>query len=93
MANIIAQLNFASVRQWVDAKRSVEQTRGVTSVEVKSLSPRSATLSINFQGDIGSLRQSLQQVGLNLNDPQTAYGQVNGSPIYQLTQGFRASAY
>jgi len=93
MASIIAQLNFSSVREWVDAKRSIEQTRSVQSVDVKSLSPRSATLNINYQGDIGGLRQSLQQVGLNLNDPQGGYALVNGSPIYQLTQGVRTGAY
>lgn len=93
MANITAQLNFNSVRQWVDTKRSLERARGVKSVEVKSLSPRSATVGVNFQGDIGTLRQSLQKVGINLNDPQTSYGQNSGSPIYQLTSGFRPGAY
>lgn len=93
VANIIAQLNFSSVRQWVDAKRKIEQTRGVASVEVKSLSPKSATLNINFQGDVGGLRQSLQQVGLNLNDPPVSFGQGGGTPIYQLTQNFNAGTY
>ncbi len=86
VGSLIAQLNFNSVREWVDIKRSVERAYGVKSIEVKSLSPRSATVGVNFQGDVQTLRQSLQQVGVGLNDPQNRYTNtgMGQAPIYQL---------
>lgn len=81
LTNIVAQLNFNSVREWVDVKRSIERAYGVQSVQVKSLSPRSAMIGINFQGDVGTLRQSLQSVGVGLRELPAQ----TGAPItYQL---------
>lgn len=85
-SSLMAQINFGSARQWVNAKKSIERARGVQSVLVKSLSPQSATLMINYVGEIQNLRTALQQQGVGLNDPQTQYTQTNagGAPIYQL---------
>ena len=84
--SITAQLNFTSVREWVDTKRTLERTRGVKSVQVKSLSPRQATMDINFQGGIQNLRYALQQANITLNDPRTQYTQTGTgqAPIYQI---------
>lgn len=89
VGNITAQINFNNVREWVEIKRSVERAYGVKSLEVKSLFPRSAMIKINFQGDIQMLRQSLQRVGVGLNDPQSQYSNASNAgmgqaPIYQL---------
>ncbi|HPF77670.1 MAG TPA: DUF2066 domain-containing protein [Alphaproteobacteria bacterium] len=64
VSSITAQVNFNTVREWVDAKRSIERAYGVQSVEVKSLSARHAMVGVNFQGSVDALRQSLQQVGI-----------------------------
>jgi hypothetical protein len=84
--NIIAQLNFNSVREWVESKRKIENARGVKSVEVKSLSPRTATLAINFNGGIENFQGALMQQGIGLNNPAPQYPQNAGgqSAIYQL---------
>lgn len=87
---MVAQVSFSTMRQWVDTKRSLERTRGVRNVSVKSLSPRRATLTINYQGGIENLRESLGKNGLGLNDPLTQYNQMNmgQSAVYQLTPRF-----
>ena len=85
--NILAQLNFNSVREWVESKRKIENTAGVHSVEVKSLSPRTAMLAINFNGDIGSFQGALMQQGIGLNSPpppQYPQGAGMQPPVYQL---------
>lgn len=86
---LVAQVNFSTMRQWVDAKRSLERTRGVASINVKSLSPRSATLVIDYQGSVENLRGALGQNGLGLNDPLTQQGQMmNGGAVYRLSPRF-----
>lgn len=82
---MIAQLTFTTVRQWVEAKKKLERANGVQSVQVKSLSPRSATLAIQYQGGLANLRNVLRQAGMGLNDPTTQYGAgANNDTIYQL---------
>lgn len=84
--SITAQINFSTARQWVETKKSIERARTVKSVQVKSLSPRSATLGIDFVGDIQNLRTALLQQGVELNEPGTQYTQTGAGqqPIYQL---------
>lgn len=72
----VAQLNFSSAKEWVETKRALERARGVQSVMVKSLSPRSATILINHQGDIQTLKQSLTIVGVGLNDSVPQNGMI-----------------
>lgn len=81
-----AQINFSTVREWVEIKRSIERAYGVKSVQVESMSPRSAKVKVDYQGELDSLRQSLQRVGVGLNNPQTVYTQTGAGqpPIYQL---------
>ena len=86
---MVAQLDFNTMRQWVDTKKTLERTYGVKALSVKSLSPRSATLTISYQGGIENLRAAMQRDGIGLNDPLTQYGQANASTsqgaIYKIT--------
>ncbi len=82
--NIMAQLTFNNVREWVDTKRLIESTRGVQSVEVKSLSPQTATVAINFRGGLDGMRQSLQQQGIGLSS-SNMNGADGSMPIYQIS--------
>lgn len=77
---LIAQVGFNNMRQWVGTKKSIESAHGVRGLSVKSLSSRGATLAINYQGDVGNLRESLRVNGVGMNDG-------NGS-IYQLSPSF-----
>lgn len=94
-ASLTAQINFSTARDWVETKRSIERARGVKSLQVKSLSPRSAVLVVTYVGDIQNLRTSLQQQGVGLNDPQTQYTQTGAGvpPLYQIYSSRRAGQY
>lgn len=79
-ATITTQVNFSSVREWVQMKKTIETLPNVSSVIVQSMSPRAAVLNIKFKGGEENLRQGLSQKGLVLNNaPQ---GQ-----IYQIMRG------
>jgi hypothetical protein len=82
--NIMAQLSFNDVREWVGTKRRIEGTRGVETVEVKSLSPQTATVVINFRGSLDNMRQSLQQQGMGLSDVNMN-GADGSMPIYKIS--------
>jgi hypothetical protein len=80
-AMITAQLNFFSVREWIETKRKIEGIRSVSALQVQSMSPRAAMLGIKFTGGEENLRAALAQAGLSLNNPPQ--GQAQGL-IFQL---------
>lgn len=84
---LVAQINYSTMRQWVDAKKSIERSYGVKVINVKSLSPRAATMIVSYQGSVENLRQSLGLNGIKMNDPLTQYGQADASKsgVYQMT--------
>jgi len=88
--NLIAQVNFNNMRQWVNTRKSIEQARGVRGLSVKSLSARGATLGISYQGGVDNLREALRANGVGMNDPLTqAAGAANESSyIYRLTPSY-----
>ena len=83
---MVAQVGFTTMRGWVDTKNSIERSYGVSGVNVKSLSPRSATIIVNYQGSVDNLRASLQQNGVDLNDPLTQAGQGG---VYKISSQYR----
>jgi hypothetical protein len=68
-AVIAAQLNFSSVREWIETKKKLEAMAEISTLQVQSMSPRAAILSIKFKGGEERLRSALSQVGLSLNNP------------------------
>ncbi len=68
---LLAQLQFSNARQWVEAKKSIEAINGVDTLQIKSLSARSATVNINFLGSVDSLRAALFQQDIRLNNAPT----------------------
>ncbi len=83
---IVAQLGFSTMRQWVDAKKSMERSHGVRAVNVKSLSPRAATVTINYQGSVENLRANFGRNGIDMNNPLTQAGTISAErgQVYQL---------
>lgn len=81
---ITVQLSFASIREWVETKKTLDLAQGIQSINVQSLSPRNVTMVIEFKGGVDRLRNTLRQSGMGLNSPRTAYGGAVQSPIYQL---------
>lgn len=84
--NISAQINFASMQEWVQTKQSLERITGSQNIQVRSMSPRSAILDIQHQGNVENLRNILAQAGLTLNYPPV--GQ-----IYQINRAIPAQIY
>lgn len=74
---LVGQLQFSNARQWVEAKKAIEAIGGVKTLQIKSLSSRSATLEINFVGSVDAFRSALFQQGVRLNNAPT-------DGIYQL---------
>jgi len=88
--NIVAQVDFSTMQGWVNTKRSLDNSYGVQGVNVKSLSPRSATVIVSYQGGIDNLRNSLGQNGLSLNDPLTQGGQAGAAGgIYKISTTYQ----
>ncbi len=69
---LLAQVEFTTMRGWMDTKRAIENTSGVRGLSVKSLSPRGATVIVSYQGGLDVLRTSLGQNGVQLNNPLSA---------------------
>lgn len=90
--SLTAQVNFNSAREWVEIKKALEATQGVNSVNVKSLSTRIATLSVNYQGNVESLRSTLQRAGIVLNAPNKISPDGSGG-IYKIYKTQRNSNY
>ncbi|HPD83704.1 MAG: DUF2066 domain-containing protein [Alphaproteobacteria bacterium] len=83
---IAAQLNFSSVREWIETKKAIERASGVAGVQVQSMSPRAAKVSIKYRGEIENLRLALSQSGVALYDP------VQGQ-IYRISRAAPVSIY
>lgn len=60
------QTTFSSVREWIQVKKTLEGSPFINQVSVSSMSPRSATLNLNYQGDPQNLTGALQQLGFSL---------------------------
>lgn len=85
-SSMTAQLSFNSMREWVELKKNIERTTGITSLIVKSMSARTAVVDIGYQGDLTAIAQNFRQQQLMLQSPiygSTAYGRP---PLYQLTK-------
>lgn len=83
---IKAQLNFQSMRQWVDMKKKMQQSPVIGGLAIKTLSPRFALLDISYYGTQQDLQNALQQAGIMFIDPVT-FSQANhggAGRIYQL---------
>ena len=83
---ITAQLNFSSMREWVDLKRSIERTNGISSLIVKSMSAQNAIIDIGYRGDLTALSQNLRQARLLLQSPINGTQNTGANSIYQLTR-------
>lgn len=82
-----AVMSFTSVREWIDAKQKLERVPGMASVIVNRLTPREASMALNYQGDVQRLAIALERSGLRLaqsaNGYQTVYYIMRIAPQYQ----------
>lgn len=76
-----AVMSFLSVREWIDAKQKLERVPGMVSVDVNRLTPREASMALNYQGDVQRLAIALGQLGLMLGQDGNSY-----LPVYRIMQ-------
>ncbi len=79
---IKVRATFSSLQQWSQIQRNLKRTNGVTSTELKVLSPREAYLDIIFNGNLEALKIALNQNALTLGEASynynnTASGNLN----------------
>ena len=77
--NLVATVAFSSVRDWLETKKTLERTRGITGINVQSMSARTAIVEIAYNGTPQSLTTELQAMRMNL------------IPAY--TNGYNAASY
>jgi hypothetical protein len=65
-ASLTARVHFSSIGEWLHTQRALRQTPGVVNLSVRSLAPTQATITLNYSGSEGALRQSLEQSGITL---------------------------
>ncbi len=68
---IKAQLNFQSMREWVQMKQKMEQSRTISNISIKTLSPRFALLNIDYYGSKDALKITLNEAGIDFIDSAT----------------------
>lgn len=77
--NFQAVMSFSSVREWIDVKQTLERVPGMVAVNVGRLTPREASVTLNYNGDLERLSLALSQSGLMLMQAANAY-----QPVYRI---------
>ena len=67
---IQVRVTFSSLQEWTELQRSLSRVYGVSSVELKALSPKEAYLELGYDGDLERLKLALEQADLYLSAPQ-----------------------
>lgn len=63
-------IGFGSLQEWVRIQRALNHVYGIEHVDVKSITPRYASVALSYQGDEERLRLALQQADFILEAPQ-----------------------
>lgn len=64
----VVKIPINGLKDWVRIQKSLGSLPGMNEVSVESVSPREAKAALNFRGDEGQLRQTLEQFGMALGD-------------------------
>lgn len=63
-------VEFTSLQEWIETKKTLERLFGSADVKVGSLKSKRAELDLIYKGDENSLQQTLRQAGITLQVPQ-----------------------
>lgn len=75
---LTAEINFNSVRDWIEVKKSLERVPSIQDINVKSMSARAATIQIAYNGTPQSLSQEMMRSQMQLNTAyNNSYGQAS----------------
>lgn len=76
------RMPLKNLKQWVNAKSALTRLPGASDLNILSIRPKEAKISLNFRGDESRFRQSLSRAMINL-------GEKDQDGIYEIYMGRR----
>ncbi|NCO02612.1 MAG: DUF2066 domain-containing protein [Alphaproteobacteria bacterium] len=76
LGTINAVMPFGTMRDWIESKRTLESVSGINAIRVTKLSPRQASMDIDFVGELARLNRALQRSGIIMTSSEGQYGKV-----------------
>ena len=86
VSNLNVIVPIQSLADWTDIRRSLDRTHLITKTTLKSLTPRAARITLDFQGTPQRLSLALDQVNLILGREDIDLIDGGSEPSYTLTR-------
>lgn len=81
---------YSGLQNWVELRSALEDTQGIEKIQVNSVSPQQASITLNFKGDIQKMALLLEQSNIGMIETQTPAPmaspyqyQYNGNGYYE----------
>jgi hypothetical protein len=71
--NVVAQVEFSSLKDWQDIRGRLMNVAGIQALEVNSLSARGASVTFDYAGSLGHLQQVLGQSGFDFGEREGTF--------------------
>lgn len=71
--NVVAQVEFSSLKDWQDIRGRLMNVAGIQALEVNSLSARGASVTFDYAGSLGHLQQALGQSGFDFGEREGTF--------------------
>ncbi len=71
--NVVAQVEFSSLKDWQDIRGRLMNVAGIEALEVNTLSARAALVTFDYAGSLGHLQQVLGQNGFEFGDREGTF--------------------
>jgi hypothetical protein len=71
--NVVAQVEFSSLKDWQDIRGRLMSVTGIEALEVNTLSARAAVVTFDYAGSLGHLQQVLGQNGFEFGDREGTF--------------------
>ena len=71
--NVVAQVEFSSLKDWQDIRGRLMKVAGIQALEVNSLSARAASITFDYAGSLGRLQRELDQSGFIFDEREGTF--------------------
>jgi hypothetical protein len=71
--NVVAQVEFSSLKDWQDIRGRLMNVAGIEALEVNTLSARGALVTFDYAGSLGHLQEVLGQNGFEFGDREGTF--------------------
>lgn len=75
---LTVRVGFSSLQEWIETRQSLKDVQGLQHIELLSLTPQEAKLSLKFQGSERRLRLALAQQDMTLTMPRIDFADFYG---------------